>query len=194
MNPKILQAVEAVQKGNQRAFETLYNEFSQLSYFTALKLLNNNQHEAEDVVQEVFIKVFQKIGELQDPQAFPAWLRRITVNQCAAVLKKSKPTISTEEVEELDFIEETDDALIPDKALDNAETARLIVEIIDKLPEPQRVCILFYYYEQMWYGQSNMYAPPMQYPTPQMYYAPSSMYPPQQFPQPVPQWYNPNGF
>jgi RNA polymerase sigma factor (sigma-70 family) len=149
MNPKILEAVKSVQNGEKQAFETLYGEFSQLAYFTAVKLLNNNQHEAEDAVQEAFIKVYQKIGELKDPQAFPAWFKRIVVNHCTDVLIASKPTISTEEVEELDFIEETDDSLIPDKSLDNAETARLIMEIIDKLPEPQRVCILCYYYEQL---------------------------------------------
>ncbi|MCL2633009.1 MAG: sigma-70 family RNA polymerase sigma factor [Oscillospiraceae bacterium] len=149
MNQKITQAVTALQNGDHKAFETLYKEFSQSAYFLALKLMKNPQ-EAEDVTQEVFIKVFQKIGELKDPMAFPAWFKRITVNQCTDMLKKNNVlTISAEEETELDFLEETDIELIPDKSLDNAETARLIVEIIDRLPPPQKVCVYYYYYEQL---------------------------------------------
>ena len=150
MDSKIIEAVKACQQGDEKAFETLYTEFSKSAYFLALKLMKNPQS-AEDVTQEVFVKVFQKIGELKDPQAFPAWFKRIAVNQCTYTLKKNNalPIAETEEAANLEFVEETSENLIPDKSLENAETARLIVEIVDKLPAEQSVCIYYYYYQQM---------------------------------------------
>ena len=156
MNQKYIDAVKVLQDNSSKdeskeAFETLYNEFSKSAYFLALKLMKNPQS-AEDITQEVFIKVFQKIGELKDPLAFPAWFKRIVVNQCTYALKQdNKLPIAdlSEEETNLEFIEETNDSLIPDKSLDNAETARLIVGIIDTLPTPQKVCVLYYYYEQL---------------------------------------------
>ena len=114
-----------------------------------MKLLKSPQA-AEDATQEVFFKVFQKIGELKDPQAFPAWFKRITVNQCTYTLKKdSNILVAEEDISELEFIEENDDRLLPEKSLDNAETARLITEVVDALPMPQKACIYCYYYEQL---------------------------------------------
>ncbi|MCL1866275.1 MAG: sigma-70 family RNA polymerase sigma factor [Oscillospiraceae bacterium] len=155
MNEKILESVRVLQSDagkseKEKAFEGIYNDFSKSAYFIALKLMKNPQS-AEDVTQEVFVKVFQKIGELKDPMAFPAWFKRVTVNQCTAALKKNKTLTSMEETEttDLEFFEESNENLIPDKALDNAESARLIVGIIDRLPAPQKVCIFYYYYEQL---------------------------------------------
>ncbi len=79
-----------------RAFEALVAQYKQSVYATAYRLLGNRQ-EAEDQAQEVFLKVYRSIGKLSEPQTFPAWLRRITVNTCLDALEKQKrrpPTFS----------------------------------------------------------------------------------------------------
>jgi RNA polymerase sigma factor (sigma-70 family) len=131
------------------AFEVLYNEFARSTYFLALKLMKNQQ-EAEEITQDIFMTVHEKIGELKNPQAFPAWLKRITVNKCTRALEKNNSLrTQIERAVDIEYIEETDYSLIPDKALDNAEMARAIVEIIDMLPLSQRVCVYHYYYEDL---------------------------------------------
>jgi RNA polymerase sigma-70 factor (family 1) len=146
----LTQVIKAVQSGDGLAFETLYNEYSRPTYFLALKLMKNPQ-DAEEIVQDVFVKAYQKLGDLKEPGTFPSWLNRITVNLCTDVLRRNNVLMVAggEDITEIEFIEETDRSIIPDKSLDNAETARMIIEIIDKLPLPQRVCIYFYYYEHM---------------------------------------------
>jgi len=146
----LTQIVNSVQNGDKQAFAALYSEYAKQTHFLALKL-TENQQDAQKVTQDVFQTVFKKIGELNNPQSFPAWLDKITVNKCTDFLKQTDAiTISDIDTQvSVEFIEETDRSLIPDKALDNEETARIIVEIVDRLPLPQRVCVYYYYYENM---------------------------------------------
>ena len=135
----MIQAVSAAQKGDNEAFETLYNQHAQAVYFLALKLMKSKS-DAEDITQEAFLAAFRNIGALKEPEAFPAWLNRITVNLCTDSLKKANllTTVTLEEVAETEFIEETDRKLLPESRLDDEETARIITETIDNLPLPQK--------------------------------------------------------
>lgn len=141
--------IGSVKNGDTKAFEAMYNAYAQQVHFLALKLLKN-EHDAAEITQEVFTTVFQKIGELQEPQAFPAWLNKITVNKCNRALQNNNAIVSTEDdISNLEFAEETDRSLIPDQALNNVAAAEILVQILDKLPLPQRVCIYYFYYKEM---------------------------------------------
>lgn len=150
----LAETIRAACNGDTTAQEKLYLEYAKPVYYLALKLLKNKE-EAEDITQDVFIQAFQKLSELQSPEAFPSWLNRIAANKCTDVFRKRmRQTDSNEEaLVGLHFSEETDPLLIPEKSFDNAETARMIVEIIDNLPDPQRICVYYYYYEQMTVAQ-----------------------------------------
>ena len=151
---KLAETIRAAQRGDDEAFERLYLEYAKRVYYLALKITKNRE-DAEDITQDVFISVVQKIGDLKEPEAFGAWLNRITVNKCTSTFK-NKLNVADADVSDFDetlFMEESDPLLIPEKSLDNAETARMIVEIIDALPDPQRLCVYYYYYEQMTIAQ-----------------------------------------
>jgi RNA polymerase sigma factor (sigma-70 family) len=151
---KLTETVTAAQNGDSAALETLYKEYAKPVYFLALKLLANKE-DSEDITQDVFIYVFQKIGELKTPEAFPTWINRITAGKCTDFLRKKKLTfnIEDEEMAQTEFFEEKDPLLVPDKSLDNAETVKIITEIIDNLPLPQRLCVYYYYYENLTIAQ-----------------------------------------
>lgn len=153
-NVKLTEIVKAAQAGDKPALETLYLECAKPVYYLALKLLKSKEA-AEDITQEVFIYVFQKITDLREPGAFSAWLNRITASKCTNALTRNKELLHTdiEEALEADFFEEADPLLVPEKSLDNAETARMIIDIIDALPTPQRVCVYYYYYEHLTVAQ-----------------------------------------
>ena len=141
--------ITAVQGGDKAAFEALYNEYCKQTHFLALKLMKNEQ-DAQDITQDVFLTVHEKIGDLKQGAAFPAWLNKITSNKCVRALQRNHSfTADADELADIEFTEETDHNLIPDKALDDSETARIIVEFVDKLPLPQRVCVYLYYYERL---------------------------------------------
>jgi len=75
-----LRLVESLREGDQRAYEELIARFQQPVYTLALRLLNN-QSEACDVVQEVFLKVFRSIGSFRGQSTLKTWIYRITVNE-----------------------------------------------------------------------------------------------------------------
>jgi len=66
-------------KGDQRAQLEIYNKYYKAMYNTALRIVNDTA-EAEDVMQEAFIKAFAKLDTFQGKSTFGAWLKKITVN------------------------------------------------------------------------------------------------------------------
>ncbi len=75
-----LRLVETLREGSERAYEELITRFQQPVYALALRLLDN-QGEACDVVQEVFLKVFRNIGSFRGQSSLKTWIYRITVNE-----------------------------------------------------------------------------------------------------------------
>jgi RNA polymerase sigma-70 factor (ECF subfamily) len=75
-----LRLVETLREGSERAYEELITRFQQPVYALALRLLDD-QGEACDVVQEVFLKVFRNIGSFRGQSSLKTWIYRITVNE-----------------------------------------------------------------------------------------------------------------
>jgi RNA polymerase sigma-70 factor (ECF subfamily) len=77
-----------------RAFELLVKAYQGRVYTLAYRLLGNRQ-DAEDLAQEVFLKVFRSLQQLDDPQACTAWITRITTNACLDLLdrRRRRPTL-----------------------------------------------------------------------------------------------------
>ncbi|MDF2759271.1 MAG: sigma-70 family polymerase sigma factor [Thermomicrobiales bacterium] len=79
-----------------RAFQALVGQFKERVYATAYRLMGSRQ-DAEDQAQEVFIKVYRGIQDLDDPAAVTAWIYRLTVNICFDALRKhGRSPITTE--------------------------------------------------------------------------------------------------
>ena len=75
-----LRLVESLREGSERAYEELLIRFQQPVYALALRLLDD-QSEACDVVQEVFLKVFRNVGSFRGQSTLKTWIYRITVNE-----------------------------------------------------------------------------------------------------------------
>jgi len=75
-----LALAEALREGSEEAYELLLSRFQQPVYALALRLLNE-QCDACDVVQEVFLKVFRNIGSFRGQSSLKTWIYRITVNE-----------------------------------------------------------------------------------------------------------------
>jgi len=75
-----LRLVDALRDGAESAYEELIRRFQQPVYALALRLLDD-QGEACDVVQEVFLKVFRNVGSFRNQSSLKTWIYRITVNE-----------------------------------------------------------------------------------------------------------------
>jgi len=151
----IAELVRKAAQGDQGAFNSLYLRTRDRAYFVAHSITKNEQ-DALDILQEAYLKAWQSLDSLEQPELFGAWFRQITGNTAKNFIKKQKPWLfvpkNGEENDVLDWQPENDTGYIPDAAMDVVETRRLIMELVDALPEDQRLCVLLYYYDEMSVG------------------------------------------
>jgi len=87
--------VRAAQAGDPEAFGTLVVRFERAVFATAMRRLRNVA-DAEELTQDVFVKAFEKIGQLRDPECFGGWLRSIANRMAINRVVRRAPGIATE--------------------------------------------------------------------------------------------------
>lgn len=138
-------------QGDTAAWEELYNATCREAYFVALKVCGNSQ-DAEDLTQEAYLAALGRLSQLKEAEKFPSWLYMIVANKCRDYLKKKKPALFTElqkdDAPAPDWADDREENL-PEVRLEHQETVRLVAEIIDGLPEDQKLCLLLYYRDEL---------------------------------------------
>lgn len=132
--------------GEQKAFDELYAATVETAYYTATLVLTS-QEDIADALQISYMKAFAHIGELEHPESFEKWLKKIVINECRNYLRDNgKHIFSTVYIGgSYDDVEGSD--LTVDIA-GNGELRRTLDEILSSLPEKQRVCVNLFYYEK----------------------------------------------
>lgn len=149
---EVLTLIPRCLAGESEAREALVLAVQNRVFYHCKKMLRN-EDDALDATQEILIAMLTKLDSLKEPAAFWGWLSAMTANYCRNVLRRGGREVQIPEDEEgnslLDTFETLDAQTVPDKAMDSAESRRMIMELIDNLPEPQRLCVLMYYYDEM---------------------------------------------
>ena len=144
--------VRLAQQNDAEAMNRILTDVQDMVYYNCLRMLKD-EHAAQDAAQDILITVYRKIGTLSDPASYIGWVKRITANHCKNCLCKVNKEFLLSETEDGEdpfaSFEDTDEQKIPDKALDNEETRRMIVDLVDKLPDEQRMCVMLYYYDEL---------------------------------------------
>lgn len=147
--PKLLQKARA---GNETAMTQLL-ELAHGSVIFQCRKIMQHPEDAADMTQEVLLQIYQNLDKLQYPEKFLSWANRIAAHMCLNQRQRHPKDLQFLEDENghsvLDEIEDADRQHIPDAAMDNAETKRLVTDLIDALPEAQRTAIYLYYYSEM---------------------------------------------
>src|SRR5471030_1723662 len=87
--------VMAAMAGDDEAFETVIRTYSRRVYVVAYAILQD-QSEAEDIVQDTFLKAHQQRSKLREPEKFPAWLLTVTRNGARDRLRRRRPQADAE--------------------------------------------------------------------------------------------------
>src|SRR5207253_124906 len=97
---------QAVSTGDMAAFEEIYRRHHRRVYSICLRM-TQNQSEAEDLAQDVFVQLFRKVGSFRGESAFTTWLHRMTVNQVLMHLRKRgvKYESTTDDGEFMDVVQ-----------------------------------------------------------------------------------------
>ena len=133
--------------------EQLYTEHYKSVYYTCYKYLQNEE-DAKDMAQNVFIKAFDKIDTLKDTSSFKSWINRIAANECINELKKTNRikleelTATSSEGESFEHIED-ESQKNPEEVVVDEDVRDILLHIINKLPQDQRIAVHLYYYQDM---------------------------------------------
>nr|WP_260504299.1 RNA polymerase sigma factor SigW [Paenibacillus illinoisensis] len=145
--------VKLVLKGDQRAFAEIVELYKDKLFHLAYRMLNN-RHEAEDVVQETFLRVFRNMEKYDPNQKFSTWIYRIATNLCIDRLRRKKPSYSLDA--ELNDQEGSDgysmlpsDDRTPESEALLSETQTLIREAIDSLPAKYKSVMILRYLQDL---------------------------------------------
>lgn len=137
--------VERAQAGDTQAFEELVRRHERRVYRTVLSI-TGNQEDAEDAMQETFLRLYQHLGEFQGASRFTTWLTRIAINEGLQKLRKRKPMQSLDEPKE--FNDETMPRQFgtwhenPEELYAQEEIRRIVQEAINSLPPAYRVVFM----------------------------------------------------
>lgn len=150
------QAVAAALAGDGQGFAWLYEATQHDMYYIALKYMKN-EDDAMDVLQDSYMKAWQSLASLKEPENFRAWFGRIVANTAKNALVKKRPTLfsqmdtENEDGDSFEFdIEDDRKEYQPERSYTEKETQLLVRELIDSLSDEQRLCIMMYHLD----GQS----------------------------------------
>jgi RNA polymerase sigma-70 factor (ECF subfamily) len=138
-----LELIKEFQKGKQSAFEELVNRYSAKAFNLATRL-TRNQQDAEEVLQDVFVTVYRKIGGFEGKSSFSSWLYRVTMNASLMKLRKKRQTSANVSMEEMLPVIENSPALRAaehvevDAVASRNELVLALEDAVLRLPEEYR--------------------------------------------------------
>ena len=146
--------LSAAKQKNKRALEKLVKENESLVYHIAYRMMQNEE-EAKDVSQEIFIKVYRNLQKFDEKSAFSTWIYRIAVNTCIDALrkKKGKEVVSWEEQTQHQKENVTDTTETPEEVYLQKEKQLQIIDMIQNLSPEHKAVLLMRDMEDMTYGE-----------------------------------------
>ena len=146
--------VDKLKQGDQSGFTAVVDLYQDMVYNTAIGIVQN-QADADDITQEVFVQVYLSIQSFKGDSKFSTWLYRITVSKALDHERKKKRKKRFGFIQSL-FGQDGEEALHPVEfdhpgiELEKKESARDLFKVLKKLPEKQRVAFTLHKLE----GQS----------------------------------------
>jgi RNA polymerase sigma-70 factor (ECF subfamily) len=138
--PVYMSLVTRCKEGDNSAYKELYSRYSAAMYNISLRILNNKD-EAEDVLQESFLKAFQNMSRFDSEAAFGGWLKRVVMNGSIDVTRKRKINfVSLDHTHPVQEDEEEENKMAYD-----VETIR---QCVSQLPDGYRIVLTLYLFEE----------------------------------------------
>lgn len=142
-----IEMIQSILRGNKQDFGSLIKKYEKNVFRTAIGFLHNNE-DAEDITQDVFVKIYQSLSSFNGKSAFSTWLYRITVNTSLNYLRKKKRRNLWVQLSDLLLqIPSTDKS--PELYLSEKSEKATIQIAIDSLPEKQQQAFVLTRYEEL---------------------------------------------
>ncbi len=150
--------VTEISNGNQQVFRT-FVEKHQLAVFKVCNGFIHNKEDSEDIVQEVFVEVYQSIHNFRGEAKLSTWLYRIAVNKSLNYLRKNKikknlksiESLFTSDKNRLNEIE--DNNMRPDENIEQKERSGILFHAVNSLSTNQRIAFILNKYKDLSYKE-----------------------------------------
>lgn len=135
--------IQEVKNGNSQQFEYIINLY-QKNIYRYIRYMIHNDRDVDDIVQEVFVKVYINIKKYKAQSNFEGWLYRIAYNTTMNVLKKRsrEDIVPSDELPELSYEVEVDQGFSPD-----------VLNALSRLTMDERTLVYHRVYEEMSYKE-----------------------------------------
>lgn len=146
--------LQKCKKNDKNAFAELF-KFYQNYLFKLCYSYVQNEQEALDLMQEIYIKLYKNMDKYDEKYPFHPWIRRIAVNTCINEKRKNVPNVVPLNSGDDEFALEDQLAAEEDteREVERMDMARILKEHINCLPEKQRMVIVLRYYEDLSYEE-----------------------------------------
>ena len=138
--------VTAALAGDDEAFETVIRTYSRRVYVVAYAIVQDVA-EAEDLVQDTFLKAHNQRGKLREPEKFPAWLLTVARNGARDRLRRRRPQADADVIDTL----ADHGAATPGSAMEQEEHQAHLRHALASLPEDHRTALTLRYLEGLDY-------------------------------------------
>ncbi|MBR2373003.1 MAG: sigma-70 family RNA polymerase sigma factor [Lentisphaeria bacterium] len=138
--PEDIILIKSYIAGDERAFEILYRRYRKQLYGYLYNLLSGNTAECDEIFEETWIKVIDKLPAYRDQGKFSAWLFRIARNIFIDTVRRSKRCAMPLESGELPDV--PDWSQRPERNMEEQDTLRIIENALAEIPEDQREVFL----------------------------------------------------
>jgi RNA polymerase sigma-70 factor (ECF subfamily) len=136
----LIQWIEKAKKGDIGSYQKIYEQFARKVLNFIYRMVNSVE-EAEDLTQEAFVTVYQKLGSLKDDARFEPWLFRIARNLVYQRYRSRAPagvSVDTLDEDGQPFTQLADTRKNPDEAFQASELETVVKHVIADLPEKYR--------------------------------------------------------
>ena len=128
--------IEGCKKGRAGSQEMLYRQFSAAMYGLCMQYASSPE-DAQDILQDGFVKVFRKIGQVKDAKAFPGWIRRVMIN---TALERYRSQVTMQHIDDEPAVYKEQ---VTDDILDELSAESIIKLIRDLTPKYRMVFNLY---------------------------------------------------
>ena len=137
-------------KTQRQAFSMVVSQYSEQLYWKVRRIVLNHE-DANDVLQNVFLKAWNNLGDFQQKSKISTWLYRIAINESLDFLRRQKTASAVSADEDLSVY----NRLMADDYFDGDAAQALLQEAIAHLPDVQRTVFNLRYYDEMKYSDMS---------------------------------------
>lgn len=140
-------AVSRARDGDAEAFRLLVERHSRAIFRVAWRM-TGNEHDADDVVQETFLRAYRQIDHFEERANFSTWLHRIAIN-CSLDLLRARGRHDKQYGGDVDSVELSSDAPEPDRMAISAELQQHVAAAMKRLSDNERTAFVLRHFEGM---------------------------------------------